>query len=115
MVKKMFAAPAILSGRTRNIDSTIKGMAQEHGLTDMNNRGGGAVFKPDANFSQAQQNLQAQMMSGKTYAGSMGQGANAIQTAMSEGGFKPDNAIDSVRPLLTKPKPNVQASWDGKS
>jgi hypothetical protein len=116
MVQLVFnKAPGMVSGRTKNIDSTLRGLAQEHGLTDMNNKGGTeAVFRPDPNFNKAQDNLQRQMMSGQTYAGDMASGENAISQVMNSGGFQPDNALESVKPLLTKPKTIVHAKWDGK-
>ena len=71
-------------------------------------------MRPDAKFNKAQDNLQRQMLSGQTWAGDMATGDNAITQTMNSGGFVADNAIESVKPLLGKPKVIVEASWDGK-
>lgn len=41
MVRRVFlTAPGLGSGRTKNIDRTLTGLASEYGLSDINNRGG---------------------------------------------------------------------------
>lgn len=115
LVSKMVTAANFISDRTRNIDSTLRGMAQEHGLTDMNNHGGDTgVFQPDRNFLKAQSNMQQQILSGQTFAGQMASGDNAIQNTLTQGGYRSDNALESVKPLLEKPKVIVHGSYTPK-
>ena len=93
MVQKMLSAPNFISGRTKGIDSTLATLAKDHGLSDMNNHNGTTgAFQPDASFTKAQQQMQADMMRGQTYSAPMDGGSNAIQNTMQTGGFKPDNA-----------------------
>lgn len=115
MVKRILSAPNIGTARTKNIDATLRGLAQDHGLSDMNNHGGDTgAFIQNRNFLKAQDNMQQQILSGQTYAGGLATGDNAIQQTLASGGFQSDNALESVKPLLTRPKPIVEASWDGK-
>ena len=115
MVQRMVSAPNIGTARTKNIDSTLRGLAQDHGLSDMNNHGGETgAFIQNKGFLKAQDNLQQQMLSGQTYAGGMATGDNAIQQTLNSGGFQSDNALESVKSQLTQPKPIVEASWSGK-
>ena len=108
-------APGNLTGRTKNIDKTIAGLASEHGLTNLNNHGGTTgAFIPDAGYTKTQREMQEAMLRGQTYAGEMAQGANAIQQTMQAGHFQADNALNQVAPLLTKPRAIVQAS-DGNA
>jgi hypothetical protein len=115
MVQKLVSAPNIGTARTKNIDSTLRGLAQDHGLSDMNNHNGETgAFIQDKGFLKAQDNMQRQMLSGQTYAGDMAHGDNAISQTLNSGGFVADNAIESVKSQLAQPKPIVQASWSGK-
>jgi hypothetical protein len=115
MVQKLVSAPNIGTARTKNIDATLRGLAQDHGLSDMNNHGGETgAFIQNKGFLKAQDNLQQQMLSGQTYAGGLATGDNAIQQTLNSGGFQSDNALESVKSQLTQPKPIVEASWSGK-
>jgi len=117
MVQKLVSAPNIGTARTKNIDATLRGLAQDHGLSDMNNNGGDTgAFIQDKNFLKAQNNMQQQMLSGQTYAGGLGSGDNAIPNTLQSNGFVSDNALtsDVVKSQLNQPKPLIQASWDGK-
>ena len=117
MVQRVFndKPPSFNSSRSANIDRTLQGLADERGLTDMNNRGGQAVFQPDPNMNKSAELMRQQMLSGQTYAAGMASGENAISGTLAEGGFQSGNAIGQVRELLTPPKPNVQGTWDGKA
>jgi hypothetical protein len=116
MVKKVFLkAPAYHGGRTAGIDKNIRMLADDAGVTDLNNRGGQAAFQYDRGMDRAADSMRAQMMSGQTYAAGMSSGDNAIQGTLAEGGFKGDNALSQVKDMLTPPKPNVQGSWNGKA
>jgi len=115
MVQRMVSAPNIGTARTKNIDATLRGLAQDHGLSNMDNHGGETgAFIQDKNFLKAQNNMQQQMLSGQTYAGGLASGDNAIQQTLSQGGFVADNAIESVRSELKQPKVVVHGAWDGK-
>lgn len=117
LVTKIFLKPpAFHAGRTSSIDKTLRGMAKEQGLTDMNNHGGDTgVFVPDQKFNKAQQELQHHAMLGQTYAGEMGGGDNAVTQTMSGNHFQADNALESVKTLISKPKPIVHASYTPKT
>ena len=117
MVRKIFLkAPAYHAGRTANIDRTLQGLADDHGLTDMNNQNGtSSVFRHDPGMDRQANAMQEAMMRGQTFSSGMGQGANAIQQTLQSGGFQADNALSSVAPLIQKPRPIVEASWDGKN
>ena len=105
--------PSFHGGRTAGIDATLRGLAQDHGLTNMNNQNGtGAAYVQDQSFNRAQNDMQRQMMSGQTFASGLGSGDNAIQTAMQSGGYQPGNAIEQVKPLLTQPKVIVEGSYN---
>lgn len=115
MVQRMVSAPNIGTSRTRNIDATLRGLAQDHGLSDMNNHGGETgAFIQDKSFLKAQSDMERQMLSGQTYAGGLATGDNAIQQTLNSGGFQSDNALESVKSQLTQPKVIVEAAWDGK-
>jgi hypothetical protein len=106
----------MVSGRTKGIDGTLATLAKDHGLSDMNNHNGTTgAFIPDPGYTRAQREMQEAMMRGQTYAGEMASGANAIQSTLTQGNFKADNALtnDVVRQSITPPKVIVHAS-DGK-
>ena len=52
-------APAIGTARTKGIDSTLRNLANQFGLTDMDNRGGQPVKRPDAMAAKRAEEYQA--------------------------------------------------------
>ena len=117
MVTKIFLkAPAFNSPETKRMDGTLRMLANDFGLTDMNNQNGtSACVKEDWKAVKAREEMQKAYASGITQAVPLTGGENAIGGTMSSMGLKGDNAISEVRSMLKQPKPNVHASWDGKS
>ena len=108
-------APGFVTARTQGIDSTLRGLAADHGLTDMNNHGGETgAFVPDAGVARQNAEMQRQLQTGSTFAGAIGQ--NGIAKTLSQSGFQSDNALnnDVVKSMIQPPKPNVVASWSEK-
>ena len=114
LVQKILSAPALLSGRTRSIDKTVRDLASDAGVTNLNNRGGQAAFQYDTNMDKAADDMRRQMMSGQTYAGALNGGENAIAGTLAENHLQGDNALAQVKDLMTQPKPIVHGAWDGK-
>lgn len=118
MVQRHFrTAPAYHGGRTSNIDKTLQMLADDHGLTDMNNQNGaGSVGRVDPAFARQQDEMRAMMLSGQTFEQRMGTGDNAVKNALTDGGYQADNALVNpvVQSQLRQPVPQVVHSWDGK-
>lgn len=119
MVQKVFLkAPGMVTGRTRGIDATLQGLADEHGLTDMNNQNGtSSVFRPPSGMDRTADEMRRLIMSGQTYSAGIGSGEGAIQQTLQDSGFKGDNALNDPvvsAGLAQKPKVNVFASYNPK-
>ena len=116
MVEMVFLkAPGHVTGRTRGIDSTLRGLAADHGLTNMNNHGGETgAFIPDPNMGRAEQEMQKKLHSGQTFSGDIGKNGIAATLAASnlQSGIALNN--DVVRSMIQPPKANVVASYNPK-
>ncbi len=108
-------APSYHNGRTSNIDKTIRALANDYKQTDLNNHNGTTSCAiQDNNFLKAQQQMERDILAGRTYSASMKPGENAIPQAIKDIGAMPDNSVEQVRHVLTKPKPLVHASYNPK-
>jgi hypothetical protein len=111
-VEKIFLkAPGLKSGRTKNIDGTLRDLAADYGMTDMNNQNGtSACIRPDSRAVNARNELIGKL--GDT-SGAWGkiQGGK-ISAAMAANHIAPGNALATVQPLLHAPRPGVVARHD---
>jgi hypothetical protein len=104
-------APAYHNGRTRNIDRTLRGIAADHGLTDMKNdpKGGKSVME-SLRSGKIQQSKWLNVDHAEPGFSRRGEPAPVFNPAGI--GFQPPE-----RPMvadLPKPAPKYQARWDGK-
>jgi hypothetical protein len=114
MVSLVFRqAPGLLTSFGKGVDKTLRGLANDHGLTNLsNNQGTTGGFVPDPNFMKAQGNLQQEMMlRGQTYASALG---DNVGNTLQNNGFVADNALAQVKPLLEAPKVIVHGKYDAK-
>ena len=108
-------APGMVTARTRGIDNTLRGLAKDHGLTNMNNHNGTTgAFIPDPNMGRAEQEMQRNIMAGQTYSAGMGDGnvASTLAASNLQGGNALNN--DVVRSMIQPPRPNVVAAYNPK-
>jgi hypothetical protein len=116
MVEIVFLkAPGMVTGRTHNIDRTLQGLADDHGLSDMNNQGGtSSVFRHDPKMDKQQSQMQQQMLSGQTFSGAMAK--DGVATTLAAGGYQADNALsnDVVKSMIQPPRPIVHGSYNPK-
>ena len=115
-VNKVFLqAPGITSARTKNIDGTLRGLAADFGLTDLNNQGGtSAVARPDARKEAARNELMGKLGDTSQAWGQILPGNTGVTQAISAARAVPGNALEAVRPVLQAPKPAVVARYDAK-
>lgn len=107
--------PGMVTGRTRGIDRTLQTLANDHGLTDMNNHGGEtAAFIPDPSMAKQERVMQEKLLAGQTFAGAIGQ--NNVASTLAESNLQGGNALNNevVRSMIQPPKPNVVASYNPK-
>ena len=104
-------APGIGTDRTKGIDTTMRSLANDFGLTDVSTRGGDSVKE---NLKRTQIDPAKQLLDkmGGPWQ-SLDPNRNALQ-ALSGMGVQGGNMLESVKPLLNQPKPNVVARHDGK-
>ena len=114
LVQKVFSAPALISSRTKNIDKTVRDLANDAGVTNLNNRGGQAAFQYDSKMDVAAEDMRRQFLSGQTFSGALNSGDNGIAGTLADNNLKGDNALTQVKDLLTQPKAIPTASWNGK-
>jgi hypothetical protein len=108
-------APGHVTGRTKGIDSTLRGLAADHGLTNMNNQNGtSSVYRHDPNMDKTADSMREQMLSGQTFSGAIGK--EGVASTMAAGGYKPDNALnnDVVKSMIVPPRPIVEGSYNPK-
>lgn len=111
MVKKVVTVPAFHDGRTANIDRNLRNIADDFGVTDLNNQNGtSSCVRPDWKMKQAELEMQKMMASGQTYS------AEIPDSGINSLGIGGESFLTSpeVKNNLSMPKPIVQASWDGK-
>ena len=110
--------PGFKSARTRNLDSTVRQIAQDHGLTDMNNHGGttaARIASPEekraiefnAAIRKKYPSLWGSVPSGGVYKVGMGptnenRGPGAVG-ATAALGAPPENAMEPVREFVQQP------------
>lgn len=119
VVERIFKTPVgFASDRTRNIDSTMRGLAASYGLTDVNNRGGQAAKRQTG--AQDQAGIEYGKMLQERYGSGWGKvpkgGSMNVKTGQVEGsgpgaagalaayGARPDNVLSEVKEALV-PKP----------
>lgn len=118
LVRKVFLkAPGHLSDRSKNIDTTFQNLANDFGLTDMNNQNGtSAAVRPDPMklYEREQAAAQLQGHLGDTSQAWRGipSGATGINQALAQSKASPDNALAPLLPELRGPTPNVVAKFD---
>jgi len=105
-------APGIGTDRTKGIDSTMRNLANDFGLTDVNTRGGDSVKENLKRTEVGDPTKQLMDRMGGPWQ-SLDKNRNALQ-ALSGMGVQGGNTLDSVKPLLNQPKPQVVARYDGK-
>jgi len=110
-VQKVFLkAPGMTTGRTKNIDKDTRQLAMDFKMTDMSNRGGNGVGRVDQGSAQrVEQARQMQEMFAPRW-GSVATGDSGITQALAQHKVMPDNALSSLKPILTQPKPLVVKS-----
>jgi len=119
-VHKVFLkAPGLKSDRTTSIDGTLRSLAADFGLTDMNNQNGtSAVIRPDARKMALREEQHNQLMGklGDTSRswGTIPSGATGISQAMGANRVVSDNALSMLKPTLLPPKPIVVGKHDAK-
>lgn len=132
LIQKVFLkAPGLRSDRTKGIDKTLSGLAEDYGLTDLNNQNGtSAVVRPDPRKLQERNQLVGKLgdtsgmwgavSPGGTYkvgAGPQsvdGRAGNGALATVAENHVMPGNALETVAPILTPPKPQVMGRFDAK-
>ena len=115
VAKTYVQAPGLRSDRTKNIDRTFQALANDFGLTDMNNQNGtGAVKRPDPAKEKARNELLGHMGDTSHLWGAMATGNNAVPQALSANHLQSGNALSDVRPILKQPVPQVVGRFDGK-
>jgi hypothetical protein len=113
-VQKVFLkAPGLKSDRTKNIDSTVRDLAADYGLTNLNNQNGtSACVRPDWRKERERNDLIGKL--GDT-SGAWGQiPGGKIGDAMSANHATPGDTLSAVQPLLHAPRPGVVARYDAK-
>ena len=131
-VNKVFLqAPGLTSARTKNIDGTLRGLAADFGLTDLNNQNGtSAVIRPDPRKIAARDSLMGKLGETANSWGEMqpggvfqvGKGAVPVDGRAGQGaistlasvGARADNALEAVKPALMPPKPLIVGRHDAK-
>ena len=116
MVHKVFIqAPGLHSARTTNIDRNLRALANDYGLTNMNNQNGtSAAVRPDARKEAARNELMGKLGDTSHAWGQIPTGASGIGQALSAHHAAADNALASIKPILQAPKPLVVARHDAK-
>lgn len=118
LVRKVFLkAPGHLSDRSKNIDTTFQNLANDFGLTDMNNQNGtSAAVRPDPMklYEREQAAAQLQGRLGDTSGAwvTIPNGATGINQALAQSKASPDNALAPLLHELRGPTPNVVGKFD---
>ena len=124
MVRKVFLKPpGYHSDRTKSIDSTLQGLADDYKLTDINNQNGtSAAVRPDPRKLAERERLQgaiAEQLQGKLgdTSGNWGQmetGDTAIKSTLANQHLSADNALAPILSNLKAPTPLVVAKHEAK-
>ena len=98
MVRKIFKKPpAYHNGKTANADRNLRGLAEEFGVYDFNNKNGtGPAHVTD---------WRANALSGQTVAVPFQEGGAAITTTLAQQGVQGGNALKD----MTIPQPRAEA------
>lgn len=118
-VEKVFLTPvAFRSNRTANIDRTVAGLARNHGLSDISNRGGRAAIRQDGAAANRDEEFRdfVRQKYGDGWGNVPKGGSMNVKTQQIQGsgpgaagaiaayGAKPENVLEQVKPALV-PKP----------
>jgi hypothetical protein len=110
-IKMIFLKPpGYHSDRTKGIDSTLKGLASDFGLTDMNNQNGtSANVRPDWKAVKEREQLLGKLGDTSQAWGTISKDGNGVAQAIKETKIIPDNALATVKESLVPPRANVVA------
>ena len=116
IVSKIFInAPGIHSDRTKNIDKTFRNLADDFGLTNMNNQNGqSAAVRPDPAKMAAREQLMGKLGDTSNAWGNVPSGQTGVTQAIAAARVSADNALQPLLPSLTAPKPLVVAKHDAE-
>lgn len=108
-VEKVFLkAPGIHSDRTKNIDSTLAGLASDFGLTNMNNNNGNqAAVIPDWKAMKEREQLLGKLGDTSQAWGQIPKSDTGVSQAIQATKVLPDNQLANLKPTFTQPIPNV--------
>ena len=111
-VEKVFLQPPMVGNGTKMVDNVVKDLANDFGLTNLDNRGGDSVKNNAGRVRERTVSDQILDRMGGAWQ-SLDGSRNALQ-ALSGLGVQGQNALSEVKPMLNSPKPQVVARHDGK-